>query len=291
MKLISLLICLALANSCTHTPTPPPAPEPTPTQQPEPQQLIDEFSDEDIFHLGYEVRRLMKKVNYEYEDEHGNTKSSPIEVSYAVIKRNRKAVAEFDGPFFGEGNSTKFGLFDFLGDRSQQVIISTTVFRGGRHWVVSLHPEFRVLFDSADYQVGREDFYVIDLDHDGVYEISLEETAFYDMVDLMYTGEIPLPEIIFRYDAAQKKYLPSNALFPDYAMRGLPDELRGLDDERRYFSNRLRILLRYIYAGKEKEGWAFFDGAYSLADKEKMKARIRCVLNDDPLYKYLHQSK
>jgi hypothetical protein len=260
-------------------------------QFPEPKQLIDEFFEADrLSRYGYQVQTLTKKVEREDPDRRRHP-TNAIDVSYSVIKQHGKVVAQFDGPNFGMGNSTQYALFDFLRNGSEQLIISTTVFRGGRHWVVSLHPEFRVLFDSADFQVGREEFYVVDLDNDGIYEISLEETAFYGMQDQMYIGEIPLPEIIFKYDPTQQKYLPANELFFDYSMRGLGDELRRVSDEKNYLSNRLRILLRYIYAGKETQGWTFFDDTYRLQDKDQMKSRIQSVLNDDPLYQYLHHSK
>ena len=304
ISLMLLPIALALAVGCNRAAGSQPTAkvesdstsqsksQPTPAQFPERKQLIDEFFEADrLSRYGYEVRKLTKKVEIEDPDGQGHMKSKLIDVSYSVIKRHGKVMAEFEGPYFGMGNFTRFAFFDFLRNGSEQLIISTIVFRGGRHWVISLQPEFRVLFDSADFQVGREDVYVIDLDNDGIYEISLEATAFYGMQYKMYIGEIPLPEIIFKYDPKQQKYLPANALFLDYSMRGLDDELRRLSNERNYLSNRLRILLLYIYAGKEKEGWAFFDDTYRLADKEEMKSRIQSVLNDDPLYKYLRESK
>ena len=295
VALLSLLMFLCLLVACnrpaiSQTSDPVEKASPSPTERaPVPEQLIDIFLDEDtLLHHGFEVRRLKKTIDYEYPIEDGKRRSIPIEISYAVVKRNGKLLAEFDGPYFGHGNITDFGLFDLLGDGSQQVIISTTVFRGGRHWVVSLHREFRVLFDSGN---SREEFSVIDLDKDGIYEISLPVTAFYSMPDLMYTGEIPLPEIIYKYDADKKVYLPANALYLDYSLGGIDDEIRSLDEKDRYFSKRLRILLRYIYAGKEADGWAFFDSAYQHPDKQKMKSRIQSVLNNEPVYKYLQQSK
>ena len=291
IALLSLLIIVPSSIGCDRPPLSQSA-APQPSSQPEPEQLIDIFLDEDkLLHQGYEIRRLKKKIEYEHPDQFGKQKSVWIDVSYTVVKKDGKLLAEFEGPHFGPGNYTNFGLFSFLGNRSQELIISTTVFRGGRHWVVSLDPEFRVLFDSDEYGVGREEFYVVDVDKDGTYEISLPVTAFYEMQDKMYIGEIPLPEIVFKYDAQQKKYIPANASYSAYAMRGLDQELRKLNETDNYLSRRLRILLRYIYAGREAEGWLFFDEAYRHADKEQMKSRIQSVLNNEPAYRYLHQNK
>jgi hypothetical protein len=249
----------------------------------QPRQLYDIYEGETLIHHGYEISVLRKRINYE---------SIPVEVAYAVIKRDEKIVAEFaGGPVHPVGNSADFGRFDLLGDGTQPVIISTTVPRGGRHWVVSLYPEFRVLFDSGDYGVGREEFYVIDIDRDGIYEISLEVTAFYQMQDKMYIGEIPLPEIVFKYDSTQKKYMPANHLHADYTLRRLDGEIQALNDTDNYLSKRLHILLRYIYAGREQEGWAFFEKAYRRPDKKEICARIKDVLTNSPLYKYLYREQ
>jgi len=249
------------------------------TEREEPEQLIDIFSDEAISYNGYERRQLTKKIT---DQTYRNA-----EVSYAVLMKKDRRLLEFDGAvYFGLGNSTEFGLFELLGNGSQQFIVSQTVPRGGRHWVVSVSPEVRVLFDSGDYGVGREEFYVIDLDKDGVYEISLPVTAFYEMQDKMYIGEIPLPEIIFKYDPKAGKYLPANHLFPDYALRDIKSDIERLSNENgNYLSKRLNILLRYVYAREAKKGWAFFAREYRRPDKKEITARIIAALKNAPVYK------
>ena len=247
-------------------------------QREEPQQLFDIFGEEDISYNGYEMRHVTEKVSDEGVRD--------LEVSYAALMKDNRRLLKFDGVYFGEGNSTWLGLFDFLRNGSQQFIISQTVPRGGRHWVVSVSPQVRVLFDSFDYGVGREEFYVIDIDKDGVYEIVLPVTAFYEMQDKMYIGEIPLPEIIFKYDAKAGKYLPANHLFIDYALHGIEADIAKLrtSDDSNYLSRRLDILLRYVYARKAKYGWDFFEREYQRPDKAQIKARIRSVLKRAPVY-------
>ncbi len=251
--------------------------EPIP-QREEPQLLIDIFSDEDISYNGYQMRHLTETITDETVRN--------LEVSYAGLMKNNRRLLKFDGVYFVAGNSTEFGLFSLLGNSSQQFIVSQTVPRTGRHWVVSVTPEVRVLFDSSDYGVFREEFYVIDLDKDGIYEISLPATAFYTMQDKMYIGEIPLPEIIFKYDPKTRKYLPANYLFPDYALRDIQSDIERLSGEdSNYLSTRLDILLRYVYARKEQEGWAFFEREYKRPDKKEIKARIISVLKHARVYK------
>ena len=249
----------------------------------EPQLLDDIFTGEDsLTYKGYVVRRLTEKVSYPTKSE--------LEVSYAALMKNDRRLLKFQGLYFGEGNDTQFGLFDLLGQDSEQIIISQTVPRGGRHWVVRVSPDVRVLFDSQDFGYTREEFSVIDIEKDGVYEIVLRVTAFYKMQDKMYIGEIPLPEIIFKYDAKARQYLPANDRFASRTLHGIERDIEKLrsDDDSNYLSRRLSILLRYVYARKAREGWTFFAQAYQRADRKAIETRIRSVLKDDPLYNYLY---
>ena len=255
----------------------------------EPQQPIF-GGDDQLFHHGYDVKRVDGKAPYSRIEESGKSSTEMVDVSYAVVRQNGRTIAKFDGVHYPLGNLTDFGLFGLLGNKSEQLLVSLTVPRGGRHWVVSLDPTLRVLFDSDDYGVGREEFFVVDIEKDRVYEIVLPVTAFYEMQDKMYIGEIPLPEIIFKYDAAEERYFPANHLYPEYSLRHLDAKFKSLPEDPRdnYLSKRLSILLTYVYAGKEQEGWAFFDEYYRLPDKEEMKTRIRTVLRDEGVYKYLY---
>jgi hypothetical protein len=93
------------------------------TKREEPEQLIDIFSDEDISYHGYEMKRLTKTIN---DETYRN-----VEVSYAVLTKNDRSLLRFDdGVYFVLGNSTEFGLFELLGNGSQQFIVSQTVPRG-----------------------------------------------------------------------------------------------------------------------------------------------------------------
>ena len=285
--LSSIGIFKVIQRTTSHTcvylvpaaPVQPPANvDPAPVaQREEPQQLVDIFGEEDLSYNGYELRRLTEKVSDEMVRD--------LEISYAALMKDNRRLLKFDGVYFSEGNSTWLGLFDLFGNGSQQFIISQTVPRGGRHWVVSVSPTVRVLFDSFDYGVGRAEFYVIDIDKDGVYEIVLPVTAFYEMQDKMYIGEIPLPEIIFKYDAKAGKYLPANHRFLDYALHGIQEDIAKLPpkDDLNYLSRRLDILLRYVYARKANFGWSFFEREYQRPDKAEIKARIRSVLKRAPL--------
>lgn len=282
--LLTSLSCGA-SSAVSQQPTIPTA-QPSPSSdKPEesPEQINSVFVEQDtLSYGGYDVLKLKEKVRVEET-------SGLTEVSFAVLKRNGKVIAKFDGVYFGSGNATDFGLFSFLGGETKQLAVSQTVPRGGRHWVVDLASDARVIFDSGDYGVGREEFSVMDIDKDGAHEIFMPITEFY-MFENMSMAETPLPITIFKYDRKARKYFPANPAFQSYALRGIEDEVRQLNpnNESRYLSERLGIVLRYIYAGKEAEAWSFFDKEYGLPDKEVMKAKIKAVLKNEAVYKYLY---
>jgi len=48
------------------------------------------------------------------------------------------------------------------------------------------------------------------------------------------------------------------------------------------------VVLRYIYAGKEKEAWLFYDKEHHLFDKEEMKSKIRRKLKYCLVYQQIY---
>lgn len=256
-----------------------------------PKDITEDFVREDSLTLnGYEISKREKKVRYFYEPE-SKHKPDMFDATYAVLKRNGRVVAKFDDGSSGLRNATAFGAFPFLGGGARQLAVSLTLPRYGRHWVVDLSPARpRVVFDSSDYGVGREELSVIDLDKDGTYEISMPVTAFY-MFENMSMAETPLPDIIFKYDAKARRYLPANQLFPGYALRRVDRDIKALKpDGYEYMSSRLDILLRYVYAGRERDGWRFFDRAYERPDRDALKKRIASELSKERVYRFLRRA-
>ena len=49
------------------------------------------------------------------------------------------------------------------------------------------------------------------------------------------------------------------------------------------------MLFRLLYAGKEEEGWEFFDKAYTLPDADKIKAIVKESLQKAPAYKFVRE--
>ena len=256
----------------------------------------DVLSDDDtLSYSGYVVEKRHKKVRYDYPAE---IRSQPswIDVSYAVLKRQGNVLVTFDdGIYFGMGgNDTRFGLFSFLPSPTKELVVSQDVFRGGTQWVVNLSPQPRIIFDGPKWGVGREgdDLTIIDLDHDGVFEIVVPITDFYEFQDKLPMARIPLPGIIFKYDGAAMKYVPANPLFESYALHWISD--LDVDTGPDEFDRRaivLEKLLAFIYVGKQKQAWDFYDRSYKLSDKEEIRHRVKAILIKQPVYKFIYNPR
>jgi hypothetical protein len=278
--------CKKSAADTEKPPSPPDArhsPQATPTTpasaQPEEVLMSDIFTrDESLSYDGFDIATI--------------TKSEPIEFSYAVIKKNGRVVAKFDSPGLhgGPGNAIDIGLFPLLGGKTKQLIISQTLPRTGRHWIVELAANPQVLFDSGDYEVGREEVWAVDLDSDGVYEIGLYVTSFYGEFNQLSVASTPLPTVVFRYDKRAGRYLPANHRYRDYFLKNIEADSSDLPTVGEpYLASRLNVLLRFLYTGKEKEGWEFFDKAYTLPDADKIKAIVKEELQNAPAYKFIRK--
>ena len=240
-----------------------------------------------ISYNGYEIVRLHKMVHYK-ED------GSDIPVTYAILKSGGRTIATFDGVYFILGNSTDFGLASLLGSETKQLVVSQTVPRGGRHWIVDTSSDGATLFDSYDWDLGREEVCVHDFDGDGISEISMLLTSFWGF-GAMSMAESPMPDVVFKYEAKVRKYFPDKSAFA----RGLdhidedvqnidPDEDPREGSKGPYLATRLDILLRYVYAGRESDGWSFFDKTYNLKDKQDVRREIKRILDREPVYRYVN---
>jgi hypothetical protein len=241
--------------------------------------------DEELTYNGYRVRKLHGREKIEGQLWEG---------SYVVIERAGKVLMKLDaGLYTPMGNAVSFGLYPLLGGEAKQLIVSQDIFRGGQQWIVSLSERPRAIYDGAEFGAGREgaDMGIVDLDGDGVYEITQPLTAFYGFESLP-PGWTPLPIVIFKYDGGARKYLPANALFQDYLLGDVEDakaRISGPDDRLRHLADVLRVVLSYVFAGREPEGWVFYEEAYRLPDKADMKRKIKAELGDIPVYRFMNR--
>jgi hypothetical protein len=242
--------------------------------------------EESLSYNGFKIAKIEKRLKGKSQAH-----SYSQELSNAVIKKNGKVLAEFEGLHGGLMNATDIGLFPLLGGKTKQLIISQTLPRNGRHWIVELNANPKVLFDSGDYEVGREEVWAVDIEGDGVHEIKLFVTSFYGAFNQLSAASTPLPPLVFRYDKRAGRFLPANHHYRDHLLGGIETEISDLPTAagELYLASRLNVLLLLLYAGKEKEGWEFFDKAYTLPDADKIKAIVKRELQKAPAYKFIRK--
>ena len=235
----------------------------------------------------YEVVRLHKTVLDDFTN-------SVIPVSYAVLKLRGKILATFDGVHYGLENATNFGFASLLGPDTRQLVVSLTAPHGGRHWVVDLSSNATTVFDSQDWGVGTEDVCLHDFDGDGVDEISLAITKFWGFGS-MAMSESPLPCVVFKYEPAIRKYVPDKSAFAR-GLENIDQDVQAIDPNEKqqgasrgpYLATRLDIFLRYVYAGRERDAWLFFEKTYNLDDKKEIEQKIRATLEEESVYRFVY---
>jgi hypothetical protein len=222
--------------------------------------------------------------------------------SRAVVTRaGRELVRLADGA--PRPDSTRLALFPLLGrGAGRQLVVEQDT--GGAHCctiyrVYDLGAEPRALFDGADYGIDEigDDMSVADIDGDGRYELAQDVMAF-DYFQTSHAGSV-FPVVVFAYDERAGRYLPANRRFSAYVLRGIARDVRRAEatgrrltpDERasefhgEHFTAVMQALLKYVYAGEEAKGWAFFDAHYRQADKAALKEAVRQKLLESAVYR------
>src|SRR6266850_276302 len=222
LAFLSCCCCGQGSYRTTDDPTTRASAEPSPTQSVEVQAYIPDqfgqpigdfvktYTDEDrLSYLDYEITKSRRVART--ESQKGST-----EIEYAVLRRKGKVVAQFDSSL-DRLTKVRFGLFAFLGHNDRQLVIEQTSEKFWRYWLVSLEPDFRVIYDSGKYDLVYE-LRVIDIDGDGYSEIvqNLGSFWYFDSLDNLYS---PRPPIIFTYDSSVSTYLPANMHFEHVALK------------------------------------------------------------------------
>lgn len=249
--------------------------------------------DDEVSYHGYVIRKRSRKVRIDEGIEGRRPYFADDE--YARLIHNGYRVLRFDGIYAPAGNSISFGLFSLLGGNRKQLLVSQDTFRGGNQWVVNLAGSPHVIYDGKTWLTGREvdDMSVLDLDGDGIYEISVPTSIFYGFEGLC-PGCTPLPTIIFKYSKKAATYLPANPQFADYLLTQIENGKRTIQaagsppDNMNHLGDVLGIVLDYIFAGRAREAWTFYDHAYKLPDKGKIKREIRSELRSSPVYRFIY---
>jgi len=193
-------------------------------------------------------------------------------------------------------------FFPLLGKKTKQLIVALD--SGGAHCCLSvtiydLFPRFRVIYDSAKWNVGEtwNGVRFLDINRDGVFELEDDLLAFAGGFDRLEGVSSPRVPMVFRYSPLVGAYRPANHLFPAYALRGVDEERRTLRALKRtrnetieYLMDTMDVLLRTIYAGRERAAWSFFNATYSyrFLSRARLKRDVRRLLIKDQAYRIVY---
>ena len=234
--------------------------------------------------IEYEGYRLTRETRMGKWDE-----THEVETAYGLLKFGSKTVMRFDAEPSMFGNEIAFGLVPALGPERKQIYVQRTGYREQEDWIINLHPSLRVVYHSTDFGFYNS-AQTMDIDHDGSYELLTRVTDYVSFADLP-TCCSPVVTAILKYDQRAKKYVPANYLFQEEALKGTDEELakaRGAGTALEFREHLLNAVLRYLYAGKEREGWEFFEKEYNKPDKADLRLKIRRQLAHEPVFQYLH---
>ena len=275
-------------------------PQPAPTTEKfEEIDIIDQFAagqDNRMTSLDFEDYRI-KRVTVKKKDDFDGTL---IDVNEAVLSKKGKTLARFEGTIHSLGNSMSFGLYPFLGGSEKQLLVIDESPRSDREWIVGLTPKFEIMFDAADYNVQGGHLRLVDIDKDGVYELLYGKFLNEAFVN-QSNGTRPVGMIVFKFEPKTRKYVPATHFFTDYTLRGIAEKVREFNESKnKSLDSCLEIFMTYVYAGKEDEGWKFFDkegldfssletSNGKVKGKQNIIEHIKTTLNKDPIYKCIRK--
>lgn len=302
---LSVLACLNCGGHSPATPQSTSIETPTPREQPTPEidcqsyipnqfgnrfikteRKID-YTHERLKYQGYEITQVTRRVDMNADDRRAPRMYENL--PYVIIKRRGKILARFLGQAEYPADA-QFGLVSLLGGPNKQLVIEQTANKYWRYWIVNLRPGFEVLYDSGKYDLVYW-LRTIDFDHDGRFELVQNLGTFWYV--LGGNGTSPQPEIVLKYNPIRHKYFPANPLFKNEVLSDIGQRIaRGEEIKRADGSSCPSVIfdvtLRYLYAGRKREAWRFFEREYAEDDKWKKASDIKKMLRKDNVYRAIY---
>jgi len=247
-----------------------------------------EYTEENsLSYQGYEVEKRFRKSDRE------------TEIEYAVLKRNGRVIARFDDDSLDQLSEVRFGLCNFLNEEHRQLVVEQTANKFWRYRVLRLAPKVEVVYDSGRYDLVYP-LGSIDLDGDGRLEIVQNLGSFWYRMGDNVTS--PRPEMIFKYDGGARRYVFANREFQAVALRDIGQRIEKVRELREnnqpgitehYRSAGVAdIVIRYLYAGRKREAWDFFEREYEDSNyKQSARAILKEVLSKDALYREIARGR
>ncbi|HEX4949432.1 MAG TPA: hypothetical protein VFZ34_22345, partial [Blastocatellia bacterium] len=217
------------------------------------------------------------------------------QIQYATLEKDGKILTRFDGGIELLA-SIRFGLISLFRGEERQLVVEQTSNKYWRYWIMRLSPKFEVIYDSGDYDTIYH-LRTVDADNDGNLEIIQNlGTFWYTSYDNLYS---PRPEIIFHYDPQKRRFLPANHKFQSLVLGDIEDRLSTLNkikadklDQWQLGAGFFDVMLRYLYAGRKKEGWEIFEReSFPPTNKEELRKEINGHLKKDAIYQAIYKNQ
>jgi hypothetical protein len=221
-----------------------------------------------------------------------------------TIRKNGKILVNIDSWWNSSGDITKIGVFPFLGnDNKQLIVMQYSGGSGGFHMckIYDLVPNIRMIHNDEEYNLSGE-IAIVDINRDHKYEIVRAGIPF--GMPYLANAYIARSKAILSYDMNMEKYVIENKSFPDYVLENIEYDINRFNNTEiavnttkkesifdEYISAMLEIVVSYIYSGKEKEGWDFYNNRYRFSNKENVRIDILRTLKNDPVYKMIYSKK
>ena len=260
-----------------------PQPAPTPFEY---KSIKEDEKPDSLEYAGYKIKKVLVKKTYE--------DNPAADIDDVVISKKGKIIRRFEGEYYPLGNDMDLELEQLLGGSKKQLVITDLSNRYDHSWIISLAPRFEILFDAADYDVLYGSLDTLDVNYDGEKEIALTtiSSVYYGFSNV----DQPRVRIVFKYDSKTRRYLPASHVFADFTLKQVSTKMSDAGgNSHPLFPYVLENTLTYIYAGKEAEGWKYFDE--NLPDsimhygmelkKEEAQATILRALKKEPIYKFI----
>lgn len=194
-------------------------------------------------------------------------------------------------------------LKDLLNKNSKQLILD--FYSGGAHCCNTcfiydlLKDSLHEIYNGNNYIGEVNGLITEDINTDNKFEI-IQYYSCFDYFDRLCHAESPSAPVVFNYSEKRKKYVVANKLFETYLLketkefekRVSPDlanfEVKNYEDSCSVLASTLSILLDYIFAGKENQGWEYFNKYYKVADKDIMVKNIKKILSESKVYNEMY---
>ncbi len=317
--LILMLFCLAACSSRVQTLaiSPPLAAVPTPTSAPD---FFSQPLPDDPGTYIDEVFPPLTHHDSSMEEDNADTSFDFKYENYLLkIKKNVPQVLLKNGKRWFEYKADResyrtnvIGISRLLGKAKKQlyfVNVGSGAVCCTNYWIVDISSARpKEIYRTEDYGGSLGDpIELFDADGDGVYEMVQAVYAFRYMLDECGTCS-PQPRAVLKYDRRAGKYLPAKDIYPPWAAKIWKEEkarvikafrekkFDGEGIDRGYSRTVVDLLTHFIYRGREKEAWAFFDKYYvrdgtNYNDKSKTRVRreIKYIINHCRFYQALYR--